>query len=53
MVNALKMASVDPVTVTMRSGHDESEMLILAPLCKSSIQNVKTSQTKMPQFFTF
>uniref|UniRef100_A0A6B0UPH9 Putative secreted protein n=1 Tax=Ixodes ricinus TaxID=34613 RepID=A0A6B0UPH9_IXORI len=29
---ALRMASVDPVTVTMRSGHEPSEMLILAPL---------------------
>ena len=32
IVKALKMESVDPVTVTIRSGHDESEMLILAPL---------------------
>lgn len=30
-VKALKMALVLPVTVTMRSGHDPSEMLILAP----------------------
>ena len=32
IVKALKMESVDPVTVTIRSGHDESEILILAPL---------------------
>lgn len=30
-VNALKIALVLPVTVTMRSGHDPSDMLILAP----------------------
>ena len=30
--NAFRMASVEPVTVTMRSGHEPSEMLILAPL---------------------
>ena len=36
IVKALKMESVDPVTVTILSGHDESEMLILAPLCKIS-----------------
>ena len=36
MVKALKMESVEPVTVTIRSGHDESEMLILAPLWKKN-----------------
>ena len=37
IVKALKMESVDPVTVTIRSGHDESEILILAPLWKRKI----------------
>ena len=37
IVKALKMESVDPVTVTIRSGHDESEILILAPLWKWKI----------------
>lgn len=30
-VNALKIALVNPVTVTIRSGHDPSDMLIFAP----------------------
>jgi hypothetical protein len=30
-VNALKIALVDPDTVTIRSGHDPSDMLIFAP----------------------
>lgn len=30
-VNALKMAFVVPVTVTMRSGQDPSDMFIFAP----------------------
>lgn len=30
-VNALKIALVDPVTVTILSGQDPSDMLILAP----------------------
>lgn len=30
-VKALNIALVLPVTVTMRSGHDPSDMLILAP----------------------
>jgi len=34
-VNALCMQSVDPVTVTILSGHDPSDMLILAPLCQN------------------
>jgi len=38
-VNALKMAFVGPVTVTMRSGQDPSEMLILAPDCKHKLHN--------------
>lgn len=29
--NALKIAFVDPETVTIRSGHDPSDMLIFAP----------------------
>lgn len=29
---ALRMASVEPVTVTMRSGQEPSDMVILAPL---------------------
>ena len=29
--NALKIALVEPVTVTIRSGHEPSEMFILAP----------------------
>lgn len=33
-VNALKIAFVDPVTVTIRSGHEPSDMFILAPDCK-------------------
>lgn len=31
--NAFRIASVDPVTVTIRSGQEPSEILILAPLC--------------------
>lgn len=31
--NALKMAVVEPDTVTMRSGHDPSDMLMMAPDC--------------------
>lgn len=34
MAKALKMASVGPVMVTIRSGQFPSEMLILAPLWK-------------------
>lgn len=29
--NALKMAVVEPDTVTMRSGHEPSDMLMIAP----------------------
>ena len=36
MVNALCMLSVVPVMVTIRSGHEPSDMLILAPLCKNT-----------------
>lgn len=35
--NALNMAMVEPDTVTMRSGHDPSDILILAPDCKRNI----------------
>lgn len=38
MAKALKMASVGPVMVTIRSGQFPSEMLILAPLCKKEGQ---------------
>lgn len=38
--NALRIASVDPVTVTIRSGHEPSEMLIFAPLCNYACANV-------------
>lgn len=34
-MKAALMASVLPVTVTMRSGHEPSEMLIRAELCVS------------------
>lgn len=34
--NALKIALVDPDTVTMRSGHDPSEMFIFAPDCNKN-----------------
>lgn len=37
-VNALKIALVDPVTVTMRSGHEPSDMLIFAPDWKEKVQ---------------
>ena len=37
MVNALNMESVEPVTVTILSGHEESDMLILAPLWKKRV----------------
>ena len=36
-MNALFIHSVVPVTVTIRSGHDPSDMFILAPLCKKII----------------
>lgn len=36
MAKALKMASVGPVIVTIRSGQFPSEMLIRAPLCRRS-----------------
>lgn len=42
-VKALKMESVVPVTVTMRSGQEPSLMLILAPLCKTT--RVKTRRS--------
>lgn len=45
-VNALKMAFVGPVTVTMRSGHEPSEMLILAPDCKHKITQLKLHSFK-------
>lgn len=35
--NALNMAMVEPDTVTMRSGHDPSDILILAPDCKENV----------------
>lgn len=35
--NALKIAFVEPDTVTIRSGHDPSEMFIFAPDCKDNI----------------
>jgi hypothetical protein len=38
-VNALKMAFVGPVTVTMRSGQEPSDMFILAPDCKHKLHN--------------
>ncbi len=44
MVKALKMESVDPVTVTILSGHDESEMLILAPLWKIKLELLWSKQ---------
>jgi hypothetical protein len=44
-VKALKMAFVGPVTVTMRSGQEPSEMFILAPDCKHKLCNTK-SHTK-------
>lgn len=31
-VNALKIAFLEPITVTIRSGHEPSDMFILAPL---------------------
>ncbi|PSN47313.1 hypothetical protein C0J52_04404 [Blattella germanica] len=40
-VNALKMAFVGPVTVTIRSGHEPSEMLILAPDCNNETRLLK------------
>lgn len=41
MVNALCILSVVPVMVTILSGHDPSDMLILAPLCQNKLENVK------------
>jgi hypothetical protein len=38
-VKALRMAFAGPVTVTMRSGKQPSEMLILAPDCKHELHN--------------
>lgn len=35
-VNALKIEFVGPVTVTIRSGHEPSEMLIFAPDCETA-----------------
>lgn len=44
-VKALKMAVVLPVTVTMRSGHDPSDMFILAPdWNKKVVSLIKLSQ---------
>ena len=41
MVKALYIWSVVPVTVTILSGHDASEMFILAPLCRQTrIKNI-------------
>lgn len=37
-VNALNIAFVVPVTVTIRSGHDPSDMFIFAPDC--NIKNI-------------
>ena len=37
------MASVDPVTVTIRSGHEPSEMVILAPLWREKCEKVRKS----------
>lgn len=36
-VKALKIEFVDPVTVTIRSGHDPSDMFILAPDWKAKL----------------
>lgn len=66
-VNALKIALVLPVTVTIRSGHDPSDMLILAPDWKKKkiyligpfwqhkkIYNVDENQIKyIPNMFTY
>lgn len=41
MVKALNTHSVGPVIVMMRSGHEPSEMLILAPLCEEWEQSQK------------
>ena len=48
-VNALKMALVAPVTVTIRSGQEPSDMLILAPDCNN---NQKTTVTYCETFIT-
>ena len=45
-VNALWMALLLPITVTMRSGHEPSVMLIFAPLCNGNkffVRAVKVS----------
>lgn len=39
-VNALKIEFVGPVTVTIRSGHEPSEMLIFAPDCRENKWNL-------------
>ena len=41
IVKALCMLSVVPVMVTIRSGHEPSDMLILAPLCQQQKQQIK------------
>ena len=45
MVNALWMFSVVPVIVTILSGHEPSDMLILAPLWKH-LQSKDIKKTK-------
>ena len=51
-LNAAKMASVVPVTVTTRSGQEPSLMLIFAPDCRGTqtlvSDNARNVQTKMP-----
>merc|ERR1719495_2588187 len=39
-LNAEKMESVEPVTVTIRSGHEPSLMLILAPLSSRNLLTI-------------
>lgn len=38
--NALKIASVGPVIVTILSGQEPSDMLIRAPLCNAKIRSL-------------
>lgn len=45
MAKALKMASVGPVMVTMRSGQFPSEILMRAPLCQP-LKQEKTAVRK-------
>lgn len=43
---ALRIASVGPVTVTILSGHEPSEMLILAPLYNDDIKSVEREKRR-------